>query len=349
MIQYEHPVVQQDLHELGNAPLNWHALSGKTLVVAGATGMIASYVSFLALYLKEHLSLNINLILLAKSQQKLERMYGSRLKHADVRIHDICNSSSPTNRIDYILHAAGDSSPEAIINDPVGIIRTNTEGTFQMLEWAREGGATKFVFLSTREVYGKVELSQAIRETDTGYLDPLNGRSCYPESKRMAEALLVAYSSQYGIPFNTLRIAHSYGPGMQLDRDGRVLADLMQAIVHGRDIQLKSDGQAIRAFCYITDTVEAIYRVMIDGSPNEAYNIANESEPVSILELAEILQLVSNCRVDVRTGADSEAGRRYTDYLRMPLDTSKLAQLGWMPKVALRDGLDRTFRYFAGA
>lgn len=349
MIQYEHPVVQRDLRELGNAALNWHALSGKTLVVAGATGMIASYVSFLALYLNEHLSLDINLILLARNQRKLERVYGHRLERVHVRVQDICSCVTRAERIDYILHAAGDSSPKAIINDPVGIIRTNTEGTFQMLEWARMGGAARFVLLSTREVYGRVDHSKIIRETDTGHLDPLDGRSCYPESKRVAEALLVAYSSQYGVPYNTLRIAHSYGPGMQLDHDGRILADLMHAIVQGRAIQLKSDGQAIRAFCYITDTVEAIYRVMIDGKANEAYNVANESEPVSILELAEILQEVADCRKDVRTGADSEARRSYTNYLRVPLDTSKLAQLGWAPKVTLRDGLERTLRSFAGA
>src|SRR5690606_6501333 len=116
-----------------------------------------------------------------------------------------------------------------------------------------------------------------------GILDPLDYRSCYPESKRMAENLFKSYSLQHKVHFNILRIAHVYGPGIQIHNDGRVMGDLINDAINNRQIHLKSDGKAIRAFCYITDALEAIFRILINGKNDDSYNIANETEPVTIL------------------------------------------------------------------
>jgi nucleoside-diphosphate-sugar epimerase len=243
--------------------------------------------------------------------------------------------------IDYVFHAAGSASPYYIHNDPVGIINANVQGTQQVLELARSHHTKNIVFASTREVYGCVEGKLSISEDDMGVIDPLNPRDCYPESKRLAEALLMAYQTQYQVSFNTVRLAHSYGPGMEIENDGRVMADLISDVVHARDTQLKSSGEAERAFCYVTDAVSGILRVMLRGEPGLAYNLANEKEPISVFDLAHLLQELSGNSKSVRVEVNGDQSG-YTNYARTAMNTKRLSGLGWDVKVGLRDGLLRT-------
>jgi|AntDeeMinimDraft_8_1070380.scaffolds.fasta_scaffold00133_13 nucleoside-diphosphate-sugar epimerase len=343
MINYRHPQVQADLAELIAQNIPWSDLKDKTVLITGATGMLASYVGFTLLYLNAQMNLNIRPIFLARSELKLRTVYGKALEQCHCLVQDICKPIDYAGNIDYIFHAAGAASPYYILNDPVGIINANVEGTQNILELARKNKTTNIAFASTREVYGRLDKKTAITEDDIGVVDPLNPRNCYPESKRLAEALFMAYYTQYGINFNSLRIAHSYGPGMQLERDGRVMADFLNDAVNGRDIILKSRGEAERAFCYITDAISGVFRVMLNGAPSKAYNVANEKEPIQIIDLANLIQkTVGNDRSVKIELTNSQAG--YTDYARTALVTDWLEELGWYSKVCLEDGLTRTIQ-----
>lgn len=348
MINYNHPIVQEDLKQFTTSNLDWTRLKNKSVLITGATGMLASYFAFVLRYLNEKQHYNIKLILLARHQEKIKKVFGENLKNTAVLLQDVAEEINYKDDIDYILHAAGSASPYYIINDPVGIINANTKGTKQVLELARQKDIQNLIFTSTREIYGKVENRPTITETDMGSLDPLNPRSCYPESKRLAETLLTAYCSQYNIPFNALRIAHSYGPGMSIKNDGRVMSDFMNDAVEQRDIQLNSTGQAERAFCYITDVVEAMFRVMLEGKNGEAYNIANETEPIKIVDLAKQLQKISKTgkTVSLPESKSKLPKKGYTNYKRVALDTAKLEDLGWTPQVDLKEGLRRTLNSF---
>jgi UDP-glucuronate decarboxylase len=345
MINYQNPIIQQDLETLWSASIEWDYLKNKTIVVTGATGMIATYFVFMLLYLNEKYNYNIQLLLLARNKNKLEQIFGKR-REVKFIVQDVCDRIIIPARTDYILHAAGSASPYAIIHDPIGIIKANTMGTINVLEMAKLTTIKKVLFTSTREIYGKVENITSIKETDMGILDPLDPRSCYPESKRMAETLLKSYSIQYNINFNSLRIAHTYGPGMQTQNDGRVMADFMDDALNNRDIQLNSDGTAERAFCYLTDTIEAIFRVLINGINNEAYNISNETEPISIINLAYLIQKISGNNKTVKISKKEISKHGYTNYSRIKLDTSKIETLGWKPKISLVNGIDRTLKSF---
>src|SRR5690554_4949812 len=217
MVSYQNPQVQADLAELLQQDIPWQQLKNKTLLITGATGMLASYVGFTLLFLNEKLSLNIHPVFLARNKSKLETVYGEALGQAHILVQDVCDPISYEGNIDYIFHAAGAASPHYILNDPVGIINANVRGTQQVLELARTHKSINTVFASTREVYGRVEGQNSINESDMGVLDPLDPRNCYPESKRLAESLLMAYHTQYNVNFNSLRIAHTYGPGMQIE------------------------------------------------------------------------------------------------------------------------------------
>lgn len=344
MIAYRHPQVQSDLDELLQQDVPWHQLQGKTVLVTGATGMLASYVGFTLLALNEKRHLNIQPVFLARSEEKLQQVYGDALAGVHCLEQDVCSPIHYPGTVDYIFHAAGAASAYAILNDPVGIINANVQGTRQVLTLAVSCKTQNITFASTREVYGNVQGKVFIDESDMGTLDPLNPRDCYPESKRLAEAMLMAYYKQYGVPFNSLRIAHTYGPGMQIESDGRVMADLMNDTVNARDIVLNSTGEAERAFCYITDAISGIFRVMLQGEPGKAYNLANEKEPIRIIDLANLLQTLAGHGKSVRVELKSQAG--YTNYMRSALNTRRLENLAWQPQVTLSDGLKRTLKAF---
>lgn len=344
MTNYQHTIVQADMAMMSKANLPWQQLEGKTILVTGATGMLASYVTWLLLYLHEHDGVNVSVVALCRDKQKAEEYFGEFLdkSYFYLLIQDVCDPIAYEGRVDCVFHLAGNASPHFINTDPVGIMKSNLLGTMNVMELARNKQTAKVLFASTREVYGKNEEAELLDEKAFGTLDPLDDRSCYPESKRAAEALLKSYYLQYGVGFNTVRIAHSYGPTMKLENDGRVMADLMGDVVAGRDIVLKSSGEAIRAFLYITDAVIGLFTVLFYGENAMAYNLANEMEPISIKDLAQLLaSLRADNSVQVIISQGDQKG--YCTYRRTALDTTALEHLGWKPRVSLEEGIKRTY------
>ncbi len=193
---FRHPVIREDVQELTAASIPWRRLENKCILITGATGMLASYVVYVLKHLNEKENLGIRILLLARNRQKLVRLFGNESDSMVFLVQDVCDEIAYSDEVHYIVHAAGPASPFHILNDPVGIIRANTLGTLNVLERARKSGAEKVVFMSTREVYGRADDREVLRESDMGVVDPLDPRSCYPESKRVAETMFTvqAYS-----------------------------------------------------------------------------------------------------------------------------------------------------------
>lgn len=334
------------MQRMSEAKLPWRELDGKTVLVTGATGMLASYVTWLLLYLHEHAGINVSVVALCRNRQRAEQYFGSYVgkPYFHLLIQDVCEPIAYEGKVDYVFHLAGNASPYFINSDPVGIMRCNLLGTMNVLEYARDCQTEKVIFASTREVYGKNEEAERLDEQAFGMLDPLEDRSCYPESKRAAETLLKSYYLQYGVNFNAIRIAHSYGPTMQLENDGRVMADLMGDVVAGRDIVLKSSGEAIRAFLYITDAVVGMFTVLFHGETAKAYNLANETEPISIKDLSHMLTaLRADKKIHVVVSEGGQKG--YCAYRRTALNTTAVEQLGWKPLISLKEGINRVLQF----
>lgn len=347
MFNYHNPIVQQDLKEISRIPLT--GLDGRTVLVTGANGMIATYLIYALMFQADCHGLNIRLIALARNRKKAEQLFGAFLSDSrfTLLIQDVCDPIPYTGNIDYIFHFAGNASPYHIVHDPVGIMKSNLLGTINVLETARKRNTKKVLFASTREVYGENKTERSLSETSFGSIDCLDGRSCYPESKRAAETLCKSYYLQYGVNFNAVRIAHAYGPGMKLENDGRVMADLLACVINGRDIILKSKGEALRAFCYITDTVRGLFQILLHGKDAEAYNLANETEEISIRNLAELL--IRSCpekRLKVEFQIPKKQPAAYCNYKRVEMDTQKIESIGWKPEVSLKEGIARTIKSF---
>lgn len=343
-------IIKEDIKKMSQANLPWDRLEGKTVLITGATGMLASYVTWLLLYLRKNCNVNVNILALCRSKETAEKYFGDYLgeQYFSLLIQDVCSPIKYDGGIDFIFHLAGNASPYYIKEDPVGIMQCNLLGTMNILQLTCEKNNATVIFASTREVYGQNDFVDLLDEHSFGVIDPLDPRSCYPESKRAAETLMKSYSLQYGVPFYTIRIAHSYGPTMKLKNDGRIMSDLMSNAVDCNDIILKSDGKSVRAFIYITDAVLGLFTVMFYGKNNEAYNLANETEPITIKELAQMIaSLQQGLKVTMRISDQRNTG--YCAYQRKALDTSAIESLGWSPKITLEKGILRTFQSFMSA
>ena len=345
MLNYNDSIVKEDLKSLLEENVKFEKLKDKNILITGANGMLATYLVYYFMNLNDTRNTNIRIYLLSRNANKLNQKFMEGLDRTDIIpvIQDVTSKLEIEDNLDYIIHMASLADPYNILNNPMSIIESNVIGTLNVLNLAKEKNA-EVIFTSTREIYGKMpEDVTRIKETDMGALDCFNQRSCYPESKRLAETMLVNYQYQYGVNFKNLRIAHAYGPGMNIENDGRIMADLICDAVHNRDIVLKSTGEAKRAFCYITDAVAGILYVLLNGNINESYNIANETEEVTIKELAELIANLYSVEVKYEISKDN---RGYTNFKRVGLDTTKLESLGWKPKVKLIDGIEKTVKSF---
>lgn len=316
-------------------------LKNKNILITGITGMLASYLVFFFDYLNKTVDSNIHIIGLARNKEKVKNIFNDI--NIEVLNQDICQPVVYDGEIDYIFHFASSANPNTIVNDPVSIIKSNTIGTLNIFELAKQKNA-KVIFSSTREVYGKVEGKEQISEKDMGIVECFDGRACYPESKRIAETICKSYQLEYGVNFNILRIAHVYGPGMNIINDGRIMSDIIGDIVRSNNVVLKSLGQAKRAFCYISDAILGILYVVIHGNENEVYNISNESEEIKIVDLVELAIKASGKNIKIEYKISD--GKGYTNYKRVGLDNKKLMLLGWSPKVSLEEGIKNTLASF---
>jgi UDP-glucuronate decarboxylase len=347
MEQWTHPnfleVVHSDVVQVLSANLPWSDLNGKHIVVTGAAGFLGSGLirSLLALHPAGLIQSPLKVIGLVRNQnQAIMRLSDLsndpqlQLMEWDLRTLATPDLGSP----DFVIHAASKASPSIFSHDPVGTLLPNTIGTAALLR--AMSAASRFIFVSSSEVYGEHYSSDAVKETDFGFLDPTSVRSCYAEGKRLGEALCTAWYAQYGMHASIVRLFHTYGPGLRSD-DGRVFADFAYSIAQGKPIVMTSDGQAKRAFCYASDATAGILTVLLKGESGRAYNLGNPSAFTSILELANLL--CSNFR---EQGAQLEYRPAASGYLvstvnRILPDISRLRALGWTPKIGLSEGFNR--------
>lgn len=238
---------------------------------------------------------------------------------------------------DAVLHLASLASPKDYLAHPIETLESGSTGTRNMLEVARRDGA-RFLLTSTSECYGD-PLEHPQSESYWGNVNPVGLRSCYDESKRYAEAITMAYHRVHGLRTNIARIFNTYGPRMQLD-DGRVVPSFLQSVLKGEPITVYGDGSQTRSFCYVSDLVEGLCRLMMSDEPYPV-NLGNPQE-MTILEFAQHIQKLTGSQSPIvfrDLPADDPKQRRP--------DISKARRLlGWEPVVDLDEGLRRTYEYF---
>jgi len=257
--------------------------------------------------------------------------------HFEMIRHDIINPIYL--EVEQIYHLACPASPVYYQYNPIKTIKTNVMGTINTLGLAKRVKA-KILLTSTSEVYGDPDIHPQ-REDYWGRVNPIGIRSCYDEGKRTAECLMMDYRRQNGVNVKIVRIFNTYGPRMAVN-DGRVVSNFIVQALKGEEITVYGDGSQTRSFCYITDLIEGLIRMMDmpDNFPGPV-NIGNPAE-FTIRELAEMVIRMTGSRSMIAFKALPEGDPRQ----RKPDISLAMDMLGWQPRVELNEGLEKTIAYF---
>jgi nucleoside-diphosphate-sugar epimerase len=338
----------EDMQEICASVVAWDRLRGKTALITGANGLIASYLCYTLLYLNDTAGADITVLALVRNKEKARKQFGAICERPDFKllVQDVCEPMEYGGEINFIIHAASQASPRHFLSDPVGTIAANTVGTKNILDLAVRKKSEEFLYLSTREIYGKsIGDKEFIMEDDYGTTDPTQVRSCYSESKRMSETLCAAYRHQYGVNAKVARIAHTYGPGMTIG-DGRVMGDFLYSTIHGENIKMNSDGSGILGLTYLSDLIAGLYMLLLNFS-DFVYNISNDEAIISVRELAEMLAVIRpEKHVDIEYAADHALRSGYLPHRVGLLSSGKAKENGWIPKIGIKEGFRRTIKTF---
>lgn len=341
-------ILDEDAAAVLRAPLPWEMLAGATILVTGAGGFLASYLVEVLLAMSAVKGFGPGRVVgLVRNADAARRRYADHCGRAELELveGDVGDPPVRLPAVDVIVHAASPATPRVYLTDPVGVIDANLRGMRAMLALAHRDKA-RLLFVSSGEVYGQTDIVPT-GETDYGYLDLEAVRSCYGEAKRAAEVMGVAWAHQFGLHVGVVRPFHTYGPGVALG-DGRVFADFVADIVAGRNIVMRSEGTAVRAFCYVADAIEGFFTVLLKGRSGVAYNIGNEDAALSIAELADLL---IGLFPDKGLKIVRDLTPRAMDYAPSPIDRNipsiaRARALGWDPRTRPEEGFARMVRSY---
>jgi dTDP-glucose 4,6-dehydratase len=251
--------------------------------------------------------------------------------------HNVTKYIDLEGPVDYILHFASPASPIDYLEHPIPTLKVGSLGTHNALGLAKKKKSV-FLIASTSEVYGD-PLVHPQEEDYWGNVNPVGPRGVYDEAKRFAEAITMAYHRYHGIDAKIVRIFNTYGPRMRIN-DGRAIPNFLKQALTGKDLTAYGDGSQTRSFCYVSDLVEGIYRLLISDL-NEPCNIGNPVE-MTIQQMAEkILQASGSQSKIIYTPLPEDDPK-----VRQPNINKAKEHLGWEPQVKLDEGLKTTMDYF---
>jgi dTDP-glucose 4,6-dehydratase len=301
-------------------------------VITGAAGFIGSHLSE-ALLDRGHTVVGFDNLLTGDTANV------AHLTGRDFTLvkHDVTNYINVDGPVDYVLHWASPASPIDYLELPIQTMKVGALGTHKALGLAQAKGAT-FVIASTSEVYGD-PLEHPQKETYWGNVNPIGPRGVYDEAKRFAEAMTMAYHRHHGVNTKIVRIFNTYGPRMRV-KDGRAVPNFIAQALRGEDVTIYGSGTQTRSFCYVSDLVDGILRLM-DAPTNDPVNIGNPTE-LTIEGMARAILEMTGSRSRIVYQPLPEDDPK----VRKPDITRAREILGWEPRVGLDEGLRKTIDYF---
>lgn len=309
-------------------------LQGRKVLVTGATGLIGKLLT--NVFLKS----DVEVIALCRDKEKAEQIFPNS-KGLKLLVQDINTPIEYVGEIDYIIHAASVTASKDFVQKPIETISTTLKGIENVLEFAKEKNIKSMVYLSSLEVYGVSGFEEKlVTENDFGYLNPLEVRSSYSESKRMAECICSAYNKEFGVPVKIARLAQTFGAGVDYN-DERIFAHFCRSVLENKDIVLHTTGETSRNYCYTTDAGRAILTILLKGENAQAYNVANSEIYLSIKDMAQIL-INKNPQIALKYEIEAIEKYGFNPTLKINLDTSKLKKLGWQANVGIVEMFERT-------
>jgi len=308
-------------------------------VVAGAAGFLGSHLTDL-LVARGHRVIGLDNFITG-SVDNIAHLGGNpNFKFIQQDVTEFIFLNEPVN---YVWHFASPASPVDYLEFPIQTLKVGSLGTHKTLGLAKEKGA-RFLIASTSEIYGD-PLVHPQTESYWGNVNTIGPRGCYDEAKRFAEAMTMAYHREHGVPTRIVRIFNTYGPRMRL-RDGRVVPAFISQALTGQPLTVFGKGTQTRSFCYCSDLIEGIYRLMMCEDKTASYpvNIGNPSE-LTMLQFAKaIIQATgSKSKIIFKPLPQDDPKQRRPDITR-----ARQLLNDWQPQVPLAEGLERTIEFFRG-
>ncbi len=342
---YSSPLWISDLDETLNALPELDELSGKSVFITGATGLICSALTDILIRYNETSTGKIRIFAGGRDSARAAARFGRHMNagwFSFVPYDSLLPVDAGTVSFDYVIHGAGNATPDRMLLEPVETMLSNFLGVRNLLELLRSAGKGRLAYVSSSEVYGTTGGTDPISPDKYGAVDPLKVRSCYPEGKKAAETLCASYAEEFGVDSVIVRPGHVYGPTAS-PSDTRVSSAWAFDAAAGRDIVMKSEGAQIRSYCYCVDCASAIITAMLRGERCRAYNISNPDSVLSIRDMAGILASCSGTRI-VKDYPDKAEKTAFNPMNNSSLDASELLGLGWSPLFSADRGFSHTLQ-----
>lgn len=327
-----------DIRNAALAELPWHKLQGKNILVTGATGLIGSTIVEI---LMSRPSVEFNVYASGRNEERAKSLFKGYWDLVNFHFlkHDVTQPLDCCIDFHFIIDAASGANPVLYSTHPVDVMKANFNGVDNLLSYGKNHSLERLLYVSSGDVYGEGD-GRIFTEDYSGYVNPLNIRSCYTSSKRASETLCISYGVQYGIDVVIARPCHTYGPNFTKS-DTRVYAQFIRNVLRGEDIVMKSSGEQFRSWCYSVDCALGILYVLLKGNNGEAYNIADDNSNISIRELAEIIANIGGKKVVFEQPNDIEK-IGFNLASKSVFDTAKLKKLGWHTIDCINNGLEKT-------
>ncbi len=315
--------------------------SEKTILITGSTGFIGRYLVETLHQFHVAQKGTVKVIAHGRSLEKLRGIFSEIKGESDgfleFLVGDVTKPLEYEGKVDYIVHAASLTASEDFIKKPLETISTALDGTRQLLEFAEAKKVKKMVYLSSMEVYGLRNYdAEPVSEENYGYMDLLDVRNSYPQSKRMCETLCHCYQAEKGVSVVSARLTQVFGGEIEAN-DQRMFAQFMRSARNGEEILLKTAGTTVRGYCHIEDAAEGIFCLLLRGEDGQAYNICHPELTMSVREIAE--KIADFYGTSVRIEEKNSENLGYLPPFRLVLSVDRMKKIGWTPKLDLLTSL----------
>lgn len=328
------------VNDLNNAidSTDFSEMMGKTVLITGGLGLIGSAIVDLISQFNVYKDADIRIYLAARNYEQFTERYGE-LKFIQFIQYDATKDFSLPVSPDYIIHCAGAASPELYTSEPVETILSNFRGVDSLLEYVKDNGGSRLLYVSSSEVYGLKSSDEPFVEDCYGLVNLDSVRSSYPVAKRASEMLCRAYWNEYSVDTVIVRPGHIYGP-TATQKDKRISSDFPKRAARGENLEMKSSGLQKRSYCYCVDAAVQILTVLLSGQAGEAYNVGHD-QTTTIREMAEIVAKAGNVSLFALDPTDDEL-KAFNPMNNSLLNNEKVKKLGYQDIFSVQEGLAHT-------